>query len=313
MRLLIYTVGVKTDSIVAAFDKIIPDLHVEVWPDCSATDNVDAILAWDVPHGDFAKFPNLKVIFSLGAGVDHLMRRDDLPAVPIVRFVASNLTQQMSEYVALHVLLHQRRMLEQFENQRDTTWTFVKYPTAPQVRVGMLGLGELGQDAARVLRAVGYQVAGWSRSHKQIDGVACFSGQDGLDQMLGRTDILVSLLPLTDQTRGILNGGLFAKLAHDGAMPGPVLINAGRGGLQVEADILTALDNGVLWAASLDVFETEPLPETSPLWSHPRVVITPHNAALSAPKAIAPYIAKQLKRFANGQPFENVVDPSRGY
>jgi glyoxylate/hydroxypyruvate reductase A len=171
----------------------------------------------------------------------------------------------------------------------------------------------LGQDAIRALGMLGFDVAGWSRSPRDVAGVPTFHGADGLAPFLARTDILVALLPLTPDTRGVLNAGLFAGLARDGRLGGPVLINAGRGGLQVEADILAALDAGVLKEASLDVFETEPLPEASPLWTHPAATVTPHNSAMSHPDAIAGAIAAQIRDFEAGGPLRNVVDRGRGY
>jgi glyoxylate/hydroxypyruvate reductase len=160
---------------------------------------------------------------------------------------------------------------------------------------------------------MGFDVAGWSRSPKAVEGIATFSGQDGLDALLARTDILICLLPLTHATRGILNKDLFANLARDGRLGGPILINAGRGGLQVEADILASLDDGTLKAATLDVFETEPLPPDSPFWTHPAVTVTPHNAAASEANAISAYVADQIRRFEAGQPLENVVKREFGY
>jgi glyoxylate/hydroxypyruvate reductase A len=174
----------------------------------------------------------------------------------------------------------------------------------------------MGLASVAPLKLLGYQVRGWSRTPKTIEGVACYSGEAGLDAFLADTDILACVLPLTPETRGILNRGLIRKLSRQGRderLPGPVLINAGRGGLQVDADILAALEAGELYAASLDVFETEPLPASSPLWVHPRVVITPHNAAESAPLAIVRYALQQRRRFLDGLPLENVVDRRRGY
>ncbi len=187
-------------------------------------------------------------------------------------------------------------------------WDPIEQWAASAVRVGIMGLGVLGEDAALKLRMLGFQVAGWSRSAKEIDGIDCYSGWDGLDEFLARTDILVALLPLTDETRGILNARLFAKLAKDGPLGGPVLINAGRGGLQMEADILKSLDKGDLFAVSLDVFEKEPLPADSGLWHHPRVTVTPHIAADSDPRSIAAYIVGQIRRYEAGEPLANVVD-----
>jgi glyoxylate/hydroxypyruvate reductase A len=177
----------------------------------------------------------------------------------------------------------------------------------------MMGLGTLGANAAEVLRQIGFRVSGWSRSRKQIDGVDCFHGEDELGPFLQRTDILVCLLPLTPDTRHILNRGLFSQLNRNSPMGAPVLINAGRGGLQNEADILRCLDDGTLGAASLDVFAHEPLPADSPVWTHPNVVLTPHNAADTDPDEISKYVARQIERFEAGGALENVVDLAQGY
>ncbi len=271
-------------------------------------------MSWRHAPGALADLPNLKAIFSLGAGVDHLFEDPLLPPAPIVRVVDPDLRDRMSEWVVLHVLLHHRQQPLYDRQQQQRIWDEDGgQPAAAEVRVGILGLGELGLDAARKLSIIGFEVAGWSRREKQEQGVRVFHGADGLDAMLARTDILVALLPLTDETRGILNARLFAKLARDGRLGGPVLLNAGRGGLQVEADIVAALDSGVLKAASLDVFEKEPLPADSPLWRHPRVIVSPHNAATSSPDALAQYIAGQIKAFERGEGLVNVIDRERGY
>ncbi len=271
-------------------------------------------VCWRPGPGALADLPNLQAIFSLGAGVDHLLETSDLPDVPIVRVVDPDLTARMSEWVVLHALLHLRQFRRYERQQRERVWDDDEsQPAAGQVRVGVMGLGELGRDAARKLKTIGFDVAGWSASAKSEPGVACFHGAEGLDAMLARTDILVALLPLTAATRGILNFRLFAKLARDGRLGGPILLNAGRGGLQNEADILAALDAGILKAASLDVFEKEPLPKDSPLWSHPAVFVSPHNAAISAPDAVAGYVAEQIEAFERGEPLRNVVDRKREY
>jgi glyoxylate/hydroxypyruvate reductase len=186
-------------------------------------------------------------------------------------------------------------------------------PLAGAVRVGVMGIGVLGSDAARKLKLIGFDVAGWSASGRDLGDIPVFAGHEQLKAFLNRTDMLVVLMPLTDETRGMLNRDLFAKLARGGALGGPILINAGRGGLQKEADILAALDEGALAAAVLDVFEIEPLPQESPLWHHPRVTITPHNSADSDPQAVADYAVRQLRAHEAGRPMENVVDPKRGY
>jgi glyoxylate/hydroxypyruvate reductase A len=271
-------------------------------------------VCWRPGANALANLPNLQAIFSLGAGVDHLLDDPGLPNVPIVRLVDPDLTARMSEWVVLHALLHLRDFSRYAHQQRERVWEEdADPPTAADVRIGVMGLGELGRDAARKLKALGFDVAGWSRAAKSEPGVACYHGPDGLEAMLARSDILVALLPLTEATRGILNASLFAKLAPGGRLGGPILLNAGRGGLQVEADILAALDAGVLKAASLDVFETEPLPRESRLWSHPGVIVSPHNAAVSSPGAVARYIAGQIEAFERGERLANLVDRERGY
>jgi glyoxylate/hydroxypyruvate reductase len=271
-------------------------------------------IVWRHPRGLLAQLPQLEAIFSLGAGVDHILSDPNLPDVPIVRIVDPDLTARMSEWVALHCLTHLRQARRYARQQHARLWEDDDdQPAARDVRVGVLGLGELGRDAAGKLAALGFQVAAWSASPKTAPGIACFDGAAGLDAMLARSDILVCLLPLTAATRGILNASLFARLPRDGRLGGAVLLNAGRGGLQVEADILAALDSGALKGASLDVFEIEPLPQDSPLWRHPAVLVTPHNAALSHPDAVAHAIAEQILAHERGEPLRHVVDRGRGY
>jgi len=219
----------------------------------------------------------------------------------------------MNEYVLLHVLgyLRQRRLYE--AQQRVRMWRDHDQPAASDVAVGVMGQGELGGAAASALQRLGFRVAGWSRTPKSTPGVENFFGSVGLESFLRRTEILVCLLPSTPATHGILNLDLFRRLKFNGAMHGAYLINAARGELQVEADIITALDDGTLHGATLDVFSTEPLPVTSPLWTHPKVTLTPHNAAQSSPRAIVSNIVRQIDRFEIGMPLEHVVSRSVGY
>jgi glyoxylate/hydroxypyruvate reductase len=219
----------------------------------------------------------------------------------------------MSEYVALHVLMHHRQELYLRESQRVKRWAPKYQWPAAAITVGVMGLGTLGSDAAEVLLRLGFRVIGWSNSPKTIKGGECFHGNAQLDTFLRRTNILVSLLPLTPDTLGILNRDLFAKLNRTSPLGAPVVINAGRGGLQNEADILSCLDGGTLGAVSLDVYTTEPLPPDSPFWTHPRVVLTPHNAADTDADEISKYVARQIERFESGLPLENLVDSTRGY
>jgi len=293
-----------------------PGLDVRVAPDVGNPGDIDTALVWQPPAGLLPALPNLRLIVSVGAGVDSLLEDPTLPDLPLVRFVDADLTGRMAEYITLNVLYHHRRMTEFRELQARKVWRYLPEPAAQEVRVGLMGLGVLGLAAAGALKPFGYRLSGWSRAPKAIDGVACYSGPAALDAFLAETDILAVLLPLTPETRGILNRGLIRRLSRSGRstlLPGPVLINAGRGGLQVDADIVAALEAGELYAASLDVFETEPLPAVSPLWSHPRVVVTPHNAAESTPAAIARYALRQMHANRNGEALENLVDRSRGY
>jgi glyoxylate/hydroxypyruvate reductase A len=176
-----------------------------------------------------------------------------------------------------------------------------------------MGLGVIGRDAVGVLSGLGFKVAGWSRTPKRLPGIETFHGPGGLDAFLARTEILVCLLPRTRDTEGILNLALLRRLKRDGAAGGAFLINAGRGALQVDADIVAALDEGALAGATLDVFPEEPLPPQSPLWAHPKVTVTPHNAGDISPRAFAPHVIAQIERFERGLPLENPVDRSRGY
>ena len=276
-------------------------------------EDVRYAVVWKHPHGLLDTYPNLQAIFSLGAGVDHILTDQRLPDVPIARIVADDLTVRMSEYVVWRVLDHHRRGFAYRAQQARSQWNERLQPAAGEITVGIMGLGELGRDAASKLGGLGFKVTGWSRTQKSVEGVQCFAGKDGLGPFLQDADILVVLLPLTRDTRGIVNGKLLSRLKRETPLGGPVLINAGRGGLQVEADILAALDDGKLMEASLDVFEIEPLPAASKLWSHPRVFVTPHAAASSEPTALAPVITRQIAAHERGEGLDNLVDRSAGY
>ena len=296
------------------FTRVCPDRAVALIPD----DPIDPArvryaAVWKPQPGALRLFPNLGVIFNLGAGVDAVVADETLPAVPLVRVAVDDLTRRMTEYVVMHVLMHHRQQSYYAQSQRQKVWAPRLQWAAGALRVGVMGLGVLGRDAAQVLARIGFDVAGWSATAKSIPGVACFSGGGEFDRFLARTDLLVCLLPLTQATRGILNRRTFERLARDGKLGGPVIINAGRGGLQVEDDILGALDDGTLVAATLDVFGTEPLPADSPFWSNPRVTLSPHNAADTDPDAISVYVAEQIAAFERGETLINVVDRSIGY
>jgi glyoxylate/hydroxypyruvate reductase len=269
---------------------------------------------WQPKPGLLRAFSNLKAIFNLGAGVDAVLQDPLLPpSIPLVRVADDDLTSRMTEYIVMHTLMHHRQQTYLTNCQAGSIWAPRMQWPARAVRVGVLGMGVLGQRAALALRSIGFQVAGWSKSAKSIEGIQCYSGSGQLKAFLGRTDILVVLLPLTSETQGILARDLFLQLASDGPLGGPVVINAGRGGLQSEKDIVACLEDGTLKAVTLDVFEREPLPSDSLLWAHPAVTISPHNAADTDPDSIASYVATQILNFEAGQPLQNVVDRDRGY
>ncbi|HXP05329.1 MAG TPA: glyoxylate/hydroxypyruvate reductase A [Stellaceae bacterium] len=286
-----------------------PDHDIRYWPETGDQAAIDYALVWHPEPGLLASLPNLKLIVSLGAGIDHILRDPNLPrGVPIMRLVDPHMTQAMSEYVALQVLRLHRQDVDYRAQQATEEWRERPQPNAAERRIGILGFGTLGQAAGRVLQILGFTVAGWSRSAKQIPGFATYAGSAGLDEMLARSDILVCLLPMTPETEDILDSSLFARLPR-----GAGLVNAGRGRQLVEADLLAALDSGQLSAAVLDVFRDEPLPAGHPFWRHPRIVVTPHAAADTHPPTAAPIIAAAIRDLEAGRPVANLVDPRRGY
>lgn len=274
--------------------------------------NASYAFLWKPDLDLFERAPNLKVLFSGGAGVDSILATPGLPDIPIVRFVDDSLTTRMSEWVVLQCLSHLRQVPAYLLQQRSRTWKELPQPEAKDVTVGVMGLGVLGQDAARKLKIMGFNVIGWSRTAKTVEGIETYDSS-GLDAFLARTDILVGLLPLTNETRGIFNASLFAKLRRDGALGKPVFINAGRGGSQVEQDLIAALENAVLGGASLDVFEREPLSPDSHFWFMDNVIVTPHAASASDVRALLRNAEVQMERFERGEPLQHVVDRTTGY
>jgi glyoxylate/hydroxypyruvate reductase len=298
----------------ARFRALLPDMDVVSAHSAFDKAAVAYAAVWKPAHGSLAGLPNLKAILNLGAGVDHLLLDKSLPRVTLCRTVDASLTSRMSEWIVMQCLMKLRRVEELGSAQREKRWAKeLNSADAHAVRIGIMGMGVLGADAATKLKIMGFDVAGWSGSGRSAATVPVFAGKDQLDAFLARTDILVALLPHTPETDDILNRRLFDKLARDGRLGGPILINAGRGGLQNEADILACLDDGTLHSAVLDVFRTEPLPQESPFWLHPKVTLTPHNSADSDPEAVAAYIAKQIRLHQAGQPMESEVDVARGY
>lgn len=274
---------------------------------------IDYAVVWKHPYGALDGLTGLKAIFSLGAGVDHIFADPGLPDVPIARIVADNLTRHMVEYMTWRVLDHHRNGMTYRANQAQKIWREPPQPVAGEISVGIMGLGQLGRACASALLALGFKVNGWTRTPRPMEGVRTFDGDSGLRDFLAATDILVVLLPHTPATEGIIDHALLRGLRRENRLGGAILINGGRGKLQKEADILQALDDGTLKEASLDVFQQEPLPPQSPLWTHPHVFVTPHSAATSDPVHLAPLMLKQIARHQRGEALQNLVDRAEGY
>jgi glyoxylate/hydroxypyruvate reductase A len=289
--------------------RLVPGLDFRIHPEIGKAEEIDAVLVWNPPAGLLSELPNLKLVISLGAGIDHLVATPDLPRdMPIMRLVDPAMIAQMTEYVTMQVLRLHRRDLDYTAQQRETVWRELEQVPTARRRVGILGLGQYGSDAAAKLHALGFDVAGWSRTPKEIAGIACYYGPDGFAAMLGRTDILVCLLPLTAQTADLLDRRAF------GLMPrGAMLVNVGRGRHVVETDLVAALDDGQIGGAALDVFRAEPLAQDHPFWRHPRVILTPHIAAATNPLTCSPLVADALLRLRDGRELLNIVDLERGY
>ncbi|MGV3551121.1 2-hydroxyacid dehydrogenase [Rhizobium sp.] len=269
-------------------------------------------LLWKPKDDLFQRATGLKALFSGGAGVDHVLTLPDLPDLPLVRFVDPSLTNRMSEWVVMQCLMHLRQHVTYSRQHARKLWSPLNQPEASDLTVGVMGMGVLGLDSAIKLKMMGFNVLGWSRTKKVVDGIETFEASE-LDAFLGKCDMLVGLLPLTDATTGIFNAELFAKLRRGGALGAPVFINAGRGKSQVEADIIASIEKGVLKGASLDVFETEPLPASSKLWAMDSVLITPHTASDSEASALFAHVERQIERFEAGQPLEHLVSRDTGY
>jgi glyoxylate/hydroxypyruvate reductase len=309
MALIFYSESDRYDAWRDALHAAVPDLEFRPWEEPGDPADIEFALVWLPPQGALRQFPNLKAILNLGAGVDALLKDPTLPeGVPVVRMVDDDLATCMAEYVLLHVLRYHREQPALDAQQRAHDWRMIASPAAMHRRVGILGLGAMGGEAARLLVGAGFDVAGWSRRPKDLPGVQSFHGEEGRAAFLARSEILVCLLPLTPETEGILDRDLFQALPA-----GAYLINAGRGGHQVESDILAALDSGQLAGATLDVFREEPLPAASPFWDHPKVTVTPHNASITNPQSAVRHVCESIRRVRAGEPLRNVVDPDLGY
>jgi glyoxylate/hydroxypyruvate reductase A len=285
-----------------------PELAFHQWPETGDPARVRFLAAWEPPADVRGLFPNLEVLFSSGAGVDQF-KLDELPAdLPLVRMVEPGIIAGMVEYVSWAVLDLHRDMPVYRRQQAAGRWQPRPLMPATQRRVGVLGLGALGQAVLQRLGAYGFDLAGWSRSRHALPGLKCFAGQEELPALLARSDILICLLPLTPATQGMLNAELFAQLPM-----GASLVHMGRGPQLVAADLLAALGSGHLAHAIMDVSEPEPLPPGHAFWQHPAITLTPHIASMTQPESAARVVLANLRRHAAGQPLLGLVDRSLGY
>lgn len=286
----------------------LPELDFRVWPETGALEEIEAALVWAPEPGDLARYPKLGFIASLGAGVDNILSDPALPEVPVTRIVDPDMAVQMSEFALLHVLAFHRQMPAYAAQQREALWRALPQPRAGERTVGVMGIGVLGSDLVEKLAFLNFDVVGWSRTPKSLAGMQSFAGREGLRPFLAQTQILVCLLPLTPETRGILSRATFAQLPR-----GACVINLARGAHLVEDDLLQALDSGHLAGAALDVFAREPLAPGHPFWRHPKVVVTPHVATIATPETAAAQVVENLRRARAGRPLLNLVSRERGY
>lgn len=293
----------------AQFARLMPGLQIVVWDEVRDRASVDYALVANPPFGWLANFPALKLIVSLPAGLDHLLNDPEFPRhIPLARCLPPAGDPMMTEYALLHVLRHHRQLQAYAEFQARHEWHKLPQPPASERRVGIMGAGIVGRAAARAIQTFGFEVATWSRRPKELQRIASFAGEAELSIFLARTDILLCLLPMTVQTKGILN---VATMSHLPA--GASIINLSRGALLVESDLLKLLNTGHLSGATLDVTEVEPLPESSPLWKHPRITITPHIGSVVRAANAAPVVAENIRRLERGEDLINLVDVASGY
>ena len=298
----------KPESLRFALVSLDSELQIEIGPEnVQIPSAVEFAVVWNHPEGLLLNYPNLKAISSYGHGADGLLSDKKLPeSVPLVRLADETMAEWMSEYLLAVVLLKRRQLLVYAKNPGFSEWgTTARHPGN---NISILGLGFLGRAAAKVFLQLSFKVAGWSRTLKQVDGVSCFSGKDGLTDMLKETDYLINLLPHTAETHDLLNTDTLKELKR-----GAYLINVGRGQTLVDEDLIPLLDDGQLSGACLDVFRTEPLPSKHPFRKHNKILITPHNSSATPADSVAPQILENYRRATSGCQLLNLVDLEHGY
>ncbi len=295
-------------SLSNALKSLDPELHIEIGPENVKNPSaVEFAVDWKNPEGHLLNYPNLKAISSYGHGVDNLLSDTKLPqGIPIVRLKDETMANLMSEYLLAVVLLQRRQFLVYAKDMECIEWGTSIYH--PGNQIGILGLGYLGQASAKVFLKMGFNVAGWSRRMKQIDGISCFSNTEGLTKMLTQTDYLINLLPNTSATQDLLNYQTLSTLKR-----GAYVINVGRGQTLVDEDLIALLDNGHLSGACLDVFRTEPLPADHQFRNHNKILITPHNSSTTQAESAATQILENYRRAISGEKLLNLVDMKHGY
>lgn len=284
------------------------EVKVDVWPEVEKPDEVLMAVTWKHPKESLYAFPHLKLISSMGAGVDHILKDEHLPMHwQIVRIVDEQLTRSMSNYLLAAVLNYHKQMYHYYSLQEEHRWGYSENPEL-DLKPGIMGLGELGADIAKKLLNLGFQVSGYSRTRKELHGIETYAGEEELDDFLANVNMLICLLPLTESTRDSLNYEFFRRCTR-----GSYLINVARGEHLVEEDLIRALDEGLLAGATLDVFRQEPLPPEHPFWEHPKVFITPHIASVTNPDAAIPQVAENYARMLRNQPLLNQINRMAGY
>ena len=308
MALLLIRNDKNYDSWIKALNAEDPEITVHTPETVKNPSDIQMAITWKAPHGAFENYPQLKVVGSMGAGVDHLFEDPSLPQdVLLTRIVDEKLSGDMQEFVLAQCLNHIKNLTTYTQLQKDGVWKPKSYRRVADVSVGILGFGTLGQAVGKKLQKVGFQVSGWSQSEKHVEGIKSYT-TDGLEQFLTSCEILVCLLPLTSATSGILNQSLFKKLPQ-----GAYLINVARGGHLKDQDLIAALDQGILSGAALDVFHTEPLPENHAFWGREEILITPHVASVSSAASVALQVVENYKRLERGEELLHQVSREKRY